>query len=321
LIRFLGGIDYLVVRSPNGSKVRYTRYQHSLGVARLALLYANAKRLKPKERHLIYTTALLHDIGHAPLSHSLEPVFFEYFDIEHHRATEDVIAGRVPIGRHVYEVLQEHHVDVERIIAILSGADASFCGLFTSPINFDTADAIFRAQIYARPKTILPSPERVIEAVIHRRDESDCRTADEFWNYKDQVYRTLINSRSGVFADFACQVYMKRNIDRLSADTYYATEEELFQKLGGLKELLVSRSFESLLAREVDTPVVYSARRFVIDDGADFFARDDRRRYVQQKKLLSISPSESDNLIEPLSQGGANRDLFDDCIRPFQGPR
>ena len=33
-IRFLGGIDYLVVRSPNGQpgNVRYTRFQHSLGV-------------------------------------------------------------------------------------------------------------------------------------------------------------------------------------------------------------------------------------------------------------------------------------------------
>jgi len=44
-IRFLGGIDYLLVRAPNGAKgnIRYTRFQHSLGVARLALQYCDAR--------------------------------------------------------------------------------------------------------------------------------------------------------------------------------------------------------------------------------------------------------------------------------------
>jgi HD superfamily phosphohydrolase len=46
-VRFLGGIDYLLVRSPNGigRNIRYTRYQHSLGVARLALLYSEERAL------------------------------------------------------------------------------------------------------------------------------------------------------------------------------------------------------------------------------------------------------------------------------------
>src|SRR5271170_7107095 len=47
-IRFLGGIDYLFVRSPNGmpGNIRYTRYQHSLGVARLAILYSRQRSLQ-----------------------------------------------------------------------------------------------------------------------------------------------------------------------------------------------------------------------------------------------------------------------------------
>jgi HD superfamily phosphohydrolase len=75
-IRFLGGIDYLLVRVPNGANrnIRYTRYQHSLGVARLALLYGNQRGLSFSERRILYVAALLHDVGHAPLSHSLEPV-------------------------------------------------------------------------------------------------------------------------------------------------------------------------------------------------------------------------------------------------------
>jgi uncharacterized protein len=320
-IRFLGGIDYLVVRSPNGSKVRYTRYQHSLGVARLALLYANERGLSTKERRLIYISALLHDIGHAPLSHSLEPLFFEFFGIEHHRATEDLIAGRVPIGQQVYHVLKENHIDIERIIALLAGTDNSFDGLFTRPINFDTVDAIVRAQTYAKSKAILRSPERIMLSVIHRRDESDCEIADEFWNYKDQVYRTMINSRLGVLADFACQLYMRKNIGNFSADTYYTTEEEMFRKLGGLRELLVNRAFESLLAREVAESVSYSARRFVVDYSGDFFDWDDQRRYIQSKEFMSISSSKQGRLTEPFSQREIKRDLFDDDrIRALQDP-
>ncbi len=93
-IRFLGGIDYARIPAPNGKpgSRRYTRYQHSLGVARLALLYADVRQLGPDERRLIAVAALLHDIGHAPLSHSLEPVFKAEFAIDHHTATEEILA-------------------------------------------------------------------------------------------------------------------------------------------------------------------------------------------------------------------------------------
>jgi uncharacterized protein len=67
-VRFLGGIDYLLVRNPNGApgNTRYTRLQHSLGVARLALGYSSIFELSPNDRQLIVAAALLHDIGHGP---------------------------------------------------------------------------------------------------------------------------------------------------------------------------------------------------------------------------------------------------------------
>ena len=98
-VRFLGGIDYVLVRSPNGSRARYSRYEHSVGVACLAALHADLRDLSPEDRRLSCAAALLHDIGHAPLSHSLEPVFIEHFGLGHHRATEEIIYGRVAIGR------------------------------------------------------------------------------------------------------------------------------------------------------------------------------------------------------------------------------
>src|SRR5664279_5431779 len=145
-IRFLGAIDFRLGRAFEGKKenIRYSRYQHSLGVARLASLYSNIRELSLESRRLVTAAALLHDIGHAPLSHSLEPVFREYFDLEHHKATYAIISGKVKLGAEVYQTLREYKIDIERLLLLVSGKDQSFDGFFGGPINFDTIEAILR---------------------------------------------------------------------------------------------------------------------------------------------------------------------------------
>ena len=309
-IRFLGGIDYLLVRSPNGARgnVRYTRYQHSLGVASLALFYCNALALPFTDRRLVFAAALLHDIGHAPLSHSLEPVFKEVFGLAHHQANEDIVTGRVPLGFEVYNALCGYNVDVERLIAMISGQDAGFNGFFSGPINFDTIDGIIRARAYAQPNSTMLSPDTVTEAALRRYSERDHWAVDEFWLYKDQVYRHLINSRTGVLADFACQMYMRLNLDAVSLDDYFVTEAQIFRKLPGLRDLLTSRSFENEIMRQVNTPISFTARRFYIEPSADFFERDDTDRYRQTKEHCTLLPHRI-NTEEPV---GLIQDLFDD---------
>lgn len=314
-IRFLGGIDYLLVRNPNGSKGRYTRHQHSLGVTRLALRYAAMRELPPVERDLAAVAALLHDVGHAPLSHSLEPVFVERFGLDHHTATADVITGRAPVGRQVYAVLRGHGVDVERLLAVISGADPGFEGFFGGPINFDTIEGILRSQSYAPSHSLLPNPETVMEAAVFRDGDIHRQSVDGFWLHKDQVYRSVINSRSGVFADHACQVYMRRHIGAFTTEDYYSTEDAVFRKLPGLKRLLTERSFEILVARELDGPLRHRARRFFIDEAVDFRSRMDKDRYLQRKEDRVLLPGPT----RPLDAQLLERDLFDDGIRPEQG--
>ena len=137
-IRFLGGIDYLLVRTPNGTayNIRYTRYQHSLGVARLAMMYSEEKALAGGERRLAYVAALLHDIGHAPLSHSLEPVFTKHFGIDHHQAANAILRGSVPIGQGLADILDRYQIDVERVIRIISGEDAGYDCFFSRSDQF-----------------------------------------------------------------------------------------------------------------------------------------------------------------------------------------
>jgi predicted ATPase len=309
-IRFLGGIDYLLVRSPNGIRgnIRHTRYQHSLGVARLALIYSNKRELPFADRQLVAISALLHDIGHAPLSHSLEPVFKELFGLEHHRATEDIITGRAALGREIYEILRRHQVDIEHVLAIISGGEAGYDGFFAGPINFDTIEAILRSQTYARASPNIPSPETVTDAALSRSSDSDRAIVDQFWSYKDQVYRYVINSRSGVLADFACQSFMRRHLNKITPDDYFLSEADMFRKLPGLRELLTGDLFESEAMRILDTSIIYKVRRFFVDPMADFFDRDDSGRYKQTKDdqvmLSHVSPAKDTTRLK--------RDLFDD---------
>jgi hypothetical protein len=309
-IRFLGGIDYLLVRVPNGvqGNVRYTRYQHSLGVARLALFYCEHRGLSFSERRIVCVAALLHDVGHAPLSHSLEPVFQEVFDLEHHRATEEILRGRVPLGREVSELLRCHQVDADRLIAIIASKDPGHDGFFTGPINFDTIEGILRTQKYATPRATIPSPEAVTEAAIKRQTKQDRDLVDQFWSYKDWVYRQVINSRQGVLADFACQLFMRRHLGELSAADYFSTENQIFHILRGLRELLTSRSFEVNIKRYLDRPVRYRDRRFFVESSADFFAREDWARYRQTKEDRVVIPED----LTSAEVEEVRRDLFDE---------
>src|SRR6266851_7578053 len=280
-IRFLGAIDYALVPAPNGHKgnSRYTRYQHSLEVARLALLYARERGIAFPDHRPLYVAALLHDIGHAPLSHSLEPVFQELFGLEHHRVTQDIITNRVPIGAALYKLLREYGMDIDRIVELICGNDPSFDDFFAGPINFDTIEGILRSQTYIKPKRISISPERVTIAALWRSNNDDRDIVDEFLSYKDRIYRYVINSQIGVLADYACQHYMRRHLVHISPKDYFATEGQLFRKMPGLRELLKSPSFSTSMLKLIDRPIAFTARKFYIDPNCDFFSRDDRGRY------------------------------------------
>jgi uncharacterized protein len=294
-IRFLGGIDYLIVRSPNGApnNVRYTRYQHSLGVARLALMYGRACDLSITDRRVILAAALLHDVGHAPLSHSLEPAFLELFGIDHHQATRDIICGHVPIGRELYKILRDHHVDVDRVMSIVGGEDDGFHGFFSGPINFDTIEGILRTKNYAQSTPNAVAPELIVDAAVNRASAAHRELVDNFWMSKDLVYTHVINSKSGILADQVCQAFLHTNRSQVRAADFFTTEEQLFRKLPGLRALLTNAHFPSLVPLSVPQQVSFKKRRFFIDGNVSFFDRNDQSRYRQTKVpgLLTVSPT------------------------------
>ncbi|MFO1184442.1 MAG: HD domain-containing protein [Bauldia sp.] len=280
-IRFLGAIDYLV-RAPNGVRgnIRHTRYEHSLGVARLAQIYSDTRILSNKDRRLIHVAALLHDIGHAPLSHSLEPTFANIYGLDHHAVTAKIIRAQWPLGDQVVRVLRKYKVDIEGVISIIVGENDDFDGFFAGPINFDTIEGVLRSWTYAGQASS-PSPKAVVMAAATRESDGDRKTVDAFWGCKNEVYVNIINSRVGAMADAAAQFFMRENIDKFKADDYLSTEASVFKKMPGLRQLLASKNFPREAEAILPGTFTYKVRKFFVDKSRDFFKRRDKERYRQ----------------------------------------
>ena len=286
-ICFLGGIDYCFVPQPNGQPqaIRYTRQQHSLGVLRLANLYCAHRQLPRETWRIVCAAALLHDIGHPPFSHSMEPVFEEAYGLDHHRATADIICGRVPLGKDIFKTLRQHGVDPEEVAATINSQEADFEGFFNGPINFDTIEGICRSYGYFKPHTNVPSPETVAVAALRRGHEGDRAVVDHFWRTKDEVYRFVVHSRKGVLADLACQTFLRSNIGKIGREGYFRTELDILRLLPDLRSLLTSPSLEEKILGKVDTPICYTGRSYHIVQSANFFAREDGLRYRHERHL------------------------------------
>lgn len=309
-IRFLGGIDYLLVRTPNGTPGhrRYTRYQHSLGVAYLAYVYSVERGLPPQKRRLACAAALLHDIGHAPLSHTLEGVFKKAFGMDHHAAGEQVVKGGSPFGSEVVEVLRAYSLDVDEVLAVASGEADEFDGFFGGPINFDTIEGILRSWAYLRPKAPSLDPRDVMLAALRRDTDADRQTVDKFWEYKDQVYRYIIRSEFGVAADWVCEEALQAQVGRLATEDYFLTEKRLFSKVPELRRILVETRIPQT-ARAGGEALRYTFRTFTTDERYDFFTHDDSRRYRQWKedRVMQAPDAQFASLPKPTLP-----DFFDD---------
>jgi len=301
-VRFLGGIDYVLVPTPNGApnNTRYNRFQHSIGVALLAMKYAEIRELPEKSRLLAAAAALLHDIGHAPLSHSLEPLFERAFGINHHQATTDIILGQSGLGNTVWQLLIEYGLDPEEVVEVISGRHDPFEGFFGGPINFDTIEGILRSRQYIKPGANAFAPETVLMAAIERTSQADANVVDRFWSYKDDVYRFLIRSERGVLADHICQYFAEKSLHKLSRDDYFASEQSFFKKVPEVRRLLRSRIARRAENLPKGESVSYKFRSFYVHSTSDFFSREDCNRYRQTKVdgVLSIPSLDEKNLNE-----------------------
>jgi hypothetical protein len=135
----------------------HTRFEHSLGVYRLALEFL--ARLRRDERFAatvresdaaaFVAAALLHDVGHWPYCHPLEDMGLPEIP-RHESLVGDLLGGGAPAA--VLEA--EWDVEPGRVAALIAGtatdpAGRLLCSLLSGPIDIDKMDYLSRDSLHA----------------------------------------------------------------------------------------------------------------------------------------------------------------------------
>ncbi len=88
------GLAHLVFPGAN-----HTRLEHSLGVYGVARRLAGALDLTPERAEMLEVGGLLHDLGHAPLSHTLDGPLVEVTGAGHEARSRAILVGEDPGDR------------------------------------------------------------------------------------------------------------------------------------------------------------------------------------------------------------------------------
>ena len=136
----------------------HKRFEHSLGVYRLALLVLKRllhdKRFREivtkKDAELLIATALLHDIGHAPFCHPIEDIRLENFPRHEIWAQHQIEQGEIA------SLLQDDwEIDPKNVTKLLKGETDGqpvlklLGSILSGPIDIDKMDYLYRDSLHA----------------------------------------------------------------------------------------------------------------------------------------------------------------------------
>lgn len=302
-IAFLGALDY--THRLFLPKDQRSRAAHSLQVAALANYVASQRGYPEELRRQLVVAALLHDIGHPPLSHSAEPALRARTGFGHHEAGALIIRGEVAIGQELAALLRRE-VDVPFVLDLLDRkvADADGGDLFGSPLNVDTLDGIARSVDCLMPE--LPPLCRLASAraaLLERRPGGQALAIlDEFWERKNLIYTQFIGQPLGILSDQIGRQFFTRAPagQAFAVEDFFAGETLWQRKYRGLFRALDRLRQQQLPEWLDDGPLEIEFRGYFVDSGEDP-ARRYRlitcRQQAQARDLLArMRPAESPRL-------------------------
>ncbi len=118
----------------------HTRFEHSLGAYHMASLLTEHLDLQEEDRLLVGAAALLHDVGHGPLSHATESALAPFLRTEHESVIEILKKGELR------EVLEEHGLKASDIQSFINGQGLG--QIVSGEIDVDRMDYLIRDAHY-----------------------------------------------------------------------------------------------------------------------------------------------------------------------------
>ena len=126
------GTVHLVYPSAN-----HTRFEHSLGVHHLADRALDHLGIDGVQAERVRAAALLHDVGHSPYSHNVEPVIHRHTGKYHDDVHELLASGAVG------DVLRDHGLDPGAVAGLVAGG-GQYGQLVSGELDVDRMDYLVR---------------------------------------------------------------------------------------------------------------------------------------------------------------------------------
>jgi uncharacterized protein len=171
------GFAHLVFPGAN-----HTRLEHSLGVYSVAGALADALDLSAEDRAQVAVGGLLHDLGHGPLSHTLEPTMREVLGAGHEARSRAWITGTRRADPEpgeptleVPEVLERHDLDPGAVADLVDPPHRShrrrlLRELLHGPIDADRMDYLQRDAHYTGVAHGAIDAVRLLDTALVRDD-------------------------------------------------------------------------------------------------------------------------------------------------------
>lgn len=301
-ISFLGALD----RAPR-CRERTSRLDHSAAVAELALRIGRSLGLPDTELRLLVTSALLHDVGHLPLSHTAESAFRARLGVDHHEITRWIIEGGGAVARErsLAPALEHAGLDPRDVWALVDGSAAGpLAPLVAGTLSADTLDGIARAAraFGLRPSAVPDAPFTMRDGELHVRPEA-IGALDRFWSLKDRVYRRVINAPAHAALELRIAALVGQRLSPGALDDLVAFDDRALLVMLGLRaEDLAPDEAERasrFVAAGAQRAPVRVLREYAVDRGIEaradgLPARDWTRRWRTSKhrwRLVTQSPS------------------------------
>ncbi len=217
-----------------------SRYDHSLGVALLALDLA--RRFDFSERGQRYAVAwgLTHDIATWPLAHTSEPALSAITGVSARGLRTAMLLGghEVPEQYRLAPILRDLDLD-PAVLASLFERDglpvdealSVFKQVIHSLLTPDTLEGMWRCgAVFGVP---VPRPDQVIAAILRHRntacvDSGRWHTVLEFWRSKADIYHRFINREDVVLWESAWTLSLQQCCAGVSlADSLGLSEDTL----------------------------------------------------------------------------------------------
>ncbi len=135
----------------------HNRFEHSLGVYRMSLLFlrhfahepAFVDKVSAREATILIVASLFHDIGHWPFCHPIEDLRLEGVP-RHEQVAKTYLSGD-NIARHLSSDWQ---IEPSEVLDLISGENESTAGrilssILSGPIDIDKMDYLYRDSLHA----------------------------------------------------------------------------------------------------------------------------------------------------------------------------